>query len=113
MVTLSLDECGNMDKRRKDALKKYRRVLRTRIMADKIVPLLQFLIDPERSRIKNKEENAEKVDELIIILLTKENEHFETFCNVLEENGYDGCAKMLREEIDQSKPIATYREFFC
>ena len=111
MLTLSLAECQNMDERRKDALKKYRHDLRTRLVVEDIVPAFHlFLTDLECSRITDRTENIERVDELIDILLTKENKHYEGFCVVLKQRGYDHLAKNLQDEIYQGKPLASCRE---
>ena len=55
-----------------------------------------FLTDIEYSRVSDHTGNVDQVDELVRILLTKENSHFASFCQVCERNGYQNWAKRLR-----------------
>ena len=65
-----------------------------------ILPALRpLLTDVEYFRVDGKEGNVAQVDEFIKILLTKEFRHFDTFCTVLANNGYEHWAKTLREEV--------------
>ena len=90
-----------MDERRRDVLKGYHQSLRTGILVGNILPALRpFLTDVEYSRVSDREGNVARVDELITILLTKENSHFERFCDALQENGYKHWAKKLLEDVE-------------
>lgn len=87
-----------MEEGRKGTLKKYHQDLRTGVIIDNILPALRpLLTDVEYSRVSDREDNVARVDELIKILLTKENMHFDGFCKALEENGYEHWAKTLRQ----------------
>lgn len=109
MIILLLAVYHNMDERRKGVLKKYREDLRTGLLVGKILPTLHpFLTDAEYSRIRHREDNVERVDELIDILLTKGNREFEQFCSILEQTGYDHWAKILWEEVNQGNPRKSF-----
>ena len=56
-----------------------------------------FLNDVERDSIEKKRTNVEKFDELIDILLKKENKDFDYYCTVLEKEGYTLSSTKLRE----------------
>ena len=87
-----------MDERRKGLLKKYQQDLRTGLLLRNILPILRpLLTDVEYSCVRDGEDNVAKVDELVEILLTKDNRHFDDFCAALEENGYGHWARKLRE----------------
>ena len=87
-----------MDDRRKRALKEHHQRLRPGLLVGNILPALRpMLTDVEYSRVREREDNVARVDELIEILLTKENRHFDDFCAALEENGYGHWARKLRE----------------
>ena len=91
-----------MDERRKEALRKHQQNLRTGILVENILPTLRSLLtEVEYSRVRAGEDNISRVDELVEILLTKENRHFEKVCVALERNGYKHWAKSLREEVDE------------
>lgn len=68
--------------------------------------LRSLLTDIEYSRVDNKEDNVSGVDELITILLTKENSHFERFCAALQKNGYEHWAKKLLEDVQVEGKVA-------
>ena len=92
-----------MEPSRKKALRKYNSELRTGIIVRNILPLLHehaegFLTDVEHDRIRSMSDNLEQVDELVVVLLTKENADFDAFCDILERNGYMSCAKKLKDE---------------
>ena len=92
----------NMDETKKGALKQYHQLLRTGLLVGNILPALHpLLTDIEYSRVEGKEENVARVDALIEILLTKANRHFEGFCDILKENGYEHWSNTLREEARQ------------
>ena len=90
-----------MDESRKKALRKYHPDLRTGITVTHFLPRLHvdaggFLTDVESDSIKQNRGNVEQVDELIDILVTKENKDFDYFCVVLKE-GYQLWSKRLEE----------------
>lgn len=92
-----------MDERRKKALEKHHQKLRTGLSIGNILPALRPMLTPaEYSNIKDRESNTARVDELIDILLTKENEHFEGFCNTLEQNGFQHWERKLRADVHQA-----------
>ena len=94
-----------MDERRKKALEKHHHKLRTGLLIGNMLPALRPMLTPVEyvySNIKDRESNTARVDELIDILLTKENGHFEGFCNALEQNGYQHWARKLREDVHQA-----------
>ena len=91
----------NMDERKKAALRRHHQGLRTGIRVGNILPALRsVLTDAEYSRIRDREDNASRVDELIDVLLTKENRHFDAFCDALEQNGYEHWARRLQNEVE-------------
>ena len=82
------------------ALMTHHQSLRSLLIIQNILPALHsILTDVEYSRVDGKEGNVAQVDEFIKILLTKEFRHFEKFCTVLANNGYEHWAKTLREEV--------------
>ena len=91
-----------MDESRKKALRKYHTDLRTGITVTHFLPRLHvyaggFLTDVESDSIKQNRGNVEQVDELIDILVTKENKHFDYFCLVLEKAGCQTWSNRLKE----------------
>ena len=58
--------------------------------------LRPYLTDIEYLRVEDQPGNVAQVDELVQILLTKENRHFDGLCRVLEHNGYRHWAQRLR-----------------
>ena len=92
-----------MDEKRRGALKTHHQDLRTGLLVRNILPALRtVLTDVEYDQVEEREDNIARVDELIKILLTKEKQHFDAFCNALEGNGYGHCASYLREEVDET-----------
>ena len=90
-----------MDESKKGALTSNRQDLRTGILVENILPVLRpVLTDAEYSRIREREDNTSRVDELIDVLLTKENRHFDAFCDALEQNGYEHWARRLQNEVE-------------
>ena len=90
-----------MNTSRRRALRQCHPDLRTCIRVNDLLPRLHvyaggFLNDVENARVKGKE-IIEKVDELIDILVNKENRDFDYFCIVLEKEGYAKDANKLRE----------------
>ena len=91
-----------MDERRKGALRSHHQALRTGLLVRNFLSALrQVLTDAEYSQVDEREDNIAGVDELIRILLTKENIHFDAFCAVLERNGYEHWAKRLQEGVGE------------
>ena len=91
-----------MDESKKGALRKHHQGLRTGLLVGNILPVLRpVLTDSEYSRIRYREDNVSRVDELIEILLTKKDSHFDTFCVALEKNGYEQWAKTLQKEVEK------------
>ena len=93
-----------MDDRRKMALHQCHPDLRTGITVTNFLPKLHigaggFLNDVEYGNISDKKTsggNVEQVDELISVLLKKEDKDFDYFCNVLEKEGYRSCSNRLK-----------------
>lgn len=76
--------------------------MRRRIVANNLLRELHcgvggFLTEEECASIADQSDNAEQVDELMKILLTKKDEDFESFCNVLEKHGYRWWSDRLKE----------------
>ena len=91
-----------MDESRKWALMRHHQGLRTGLLVGNILPALRpVFTDAEYSRIRDREDNISRVDEVIEILLTKENSHFDAFCTALEKNGYEHWAKKLQKQVDE------------
>ena len=91
-----------MEERRKRALNKLHQTLRTGILVGSILPTLHlFLTDVEYRLIDDKGSNVARIDELIKILLTKDDWHFEEFCAALESNGYEHWATKLWQEVNE------------
>ena len=90
-----------MNDSRRKALRRYHQDLRTHITVNDFLPSLHvdadgFLTDLESGKIRKCTGNIEQVDELIEILVTKENNDFDHFCVALEE-GYHVWSAKLRE----------------
>ena len=91
-----------MDTRKKGSLRKHHQGLRAGLLVGNILPVLRpVLTDAEYSRIRDRADNPSRVDELIDVLLTKKNRHFDAFCDALEQNGYEHWAKRLRGEVEK------------
>ena len=92
-----------MDERKKKALRKYHPKLRTGITVSNFLPDLHkdaegFLTDVEMASIADKRTSGklEQVDELIEVLLRKEDKDFDYFCDVLERNGCEVWSRKLK-----------------
>lgn len=86
-----------MDEVRQQALRKNHQKFRTKLIVENILPeLAPYFTEVEYSRVESKSGNVAQVDELLRILRTKENEHFDGFCRVLERTGYRHWAQQLR-----------------
>lgn len=91
-----------MEPSRKRALRKCHSDLRAGVIVRNILPALHkdaegFLTDVEHARVRSMNDNLEQVDELVEVLVTKENAHFDAFCAILERSGCKSCAKKLKE----------------
>ena len=87
-----------MDESRRHALRMFHQDLRTGILVKNILPDFRpYLTDIEYLRVEDQPGNVAQVDELVQILQTKENRHFDGVCRVLEHNGYQHWAQRLRE----------------
>lgn len=96
----------------KGVLKRYQQELRTGLILGNFLPALRpLLTDVEYSCVEDKTGNIERVDELIAILLTKDDKRFDELCRVLEGNGYSHWADKLTKSIDayKGKPHARLR----
>lgn len=90
-----------MEERRKAAVRQLHPDLRTGLLVRNFLPALHrdaggFLTDVEISVVGEKSGQVDKVDELIKILLTKDNRDFDAFCRVLSGNGYSTWSERLR-----------------
>ena len=88
-----------MDGDRQQALKEFHQRLRSGLLVENVLPALRpynYLTDVEYLQVEARQGNVAQVDELVKILLTKENSHFDGFCRVLEQNGYRHWATELR-----------------
>ena len=70
--------------------------------------LRPYLTEVEHSQVESKLGNVAQVNELFRVLLTKENRHFERFCDVLEATGYQHWAQQLRSTADCKKAEGMY-----
>ena len=85
-----------MDEGRKQALRDNQHKL-SRVCVTDILPSLRlYLTEMEYSQVEKKLGNVAQIDELISILLMKENRHFDGFCHALECNGYKQWAQHLQ-----------------
>ena len=86
-----------MDEGRRHALRDIHQGLRSGLIVENILPALRpYLTDIEYLRVEDQPGNVAQVDELVQILQTKENRHFDGLCRVLEHNGYRHWARRLR-----------------
>ena len=89
-------------------LKKHHNTLRTGILVGNILPAFRdrpLLTDVEYSCVESKESDVARVDELVRILLTKDDSTFVGFCSVLEKNGYRHWARKLRGQSEFNRRI--------
>ena len=90
----------NMDESKKGALRIHHQGLRAGIRVGNILPALRsVLTDAEYICVREREDNISRVDELIDVLLTKENRHFDAFCTALEQNGYEHWTGKLQKQV--------------
>ena len=98
----SRDTATHMDESKRRALSRHHQDLRTGILVGNILPALHpVLTDAEYSHIRDREDNTSRVDELVDVLLKKENSHFDALCDALGHNGYEHWAGKLQKEVDE------------
>lgn len=92
-----------MDGRRRTAIRQCHPSLRTGINVSQLLPRLHigaggFLTDVENANISDQQicGNVKQVDELIDVLLKKQNRDFDYFCDVLEKEGFEAVSKELK-----------------
>ena len=91
-----------MDESRKGALRRHHQGLRTGLLVGNILPAFRTVLkDVEYDQVEEREDNVARVDELIKILFTKENRHFDAFCTALEKTGYEHWAKKLQKQVNE------------
>ena len=93
-----------MDNTRKKALWQCHPGLRKELTVSDFLPNIHidvggFLAEMESDKIKTKYTGGtmDQVDELIDVLVRKENKDFDYFCDVLEKEGYPTCSSRLKE----------------
>ena len=97
-----------MSKVYKQALRDYQEEIAGVLNVKNIISDLEpYLTEVEYLQVESKSDVAQ-VDELFTILLTKGNKHFEGFCHVLEDNGYQHCAQLLRSSTDGAETKGAY-----
>ena len=104
-------DSGAMDYYRKEALRQCHPYLRTVIAVGNILPSLHvdaggFLTDEENDSIAKNVGNVDQIDDLVDILLEKENKDFDYFCVVLEKKGCQACSNRLRGAAGLRKRIS-------
>ena len=89
-----------MDAARKSAIRRHHSDLREGVTVNNLLPDLHcdaggFLTSVESQEIASKGSNVKQVDELIAVLLTKEDRDFDSFCRVLKKCGYPSWSEKL------------------
>ena len=93
----------------RNALKYAHHKLRAGVIVDNILPELRpHFTGVEYSKVESKQGDVAQVDELISILLTKEDKHFDEFCRCLQRNGYPHLARQLRADANVNEAEGTY-----
>ena len=64
---------------------------------------LGFLSQMQLQMVESKKTPAEQMKKVIDYLLEMEDKYFENFCTILEENNFEGKARMLREKAEDLK----------
>ena len=91
-----------MDFPRESALRRQHLALRRSISVISLLRYLRcseggFLTEEEYASITDQSDNAEQVDELIKVLLTKKDKDFEWFCDILKKHSYKWWSEKLKE----------------
>ena len=91
-----------MDDSRRKALRQCQQDLRMLIRVNDFLLSLHvhaggFLNDAESDSIRKHKGYVKQVDELVDILVTKENKDFDHFCIILEKNGHHVSSEKLRK----------------
>ena len=77
---------------------------------------LGFLSREQLQVVESKTTSAEKMNKVIDYLLEMEDKYFEDFCTLLEQNNFEGKAKMLREKAKDLEKIVgkfEYKQHTC
>ena len=103
-------DSGAMNYYRKEALRQCHPYL-TVITVGNILPSLHvdaggFLSDVENDSIAKNIGNVDQVDDLVDILLKKENKDFDYFCVVIGKEGCQACSNRLRGAAGLGKRIS-------
>lgn len=91
-----------MDFPRESALRGQHLAMRQSISVSNVLRDLRcgeggFLTEEEYASITDQSDNAEQMDELMKVLLTKKDKDFESFCNLLEKHSYRWWSEKLKE----------------
>ena len=92
-----------MEEARRKALRVHREHLRTEVIVAKLLDdCRQLLTDVEYSRVndKSKADNESAVDELINVLLKKEDKDLDGFCSALRANGWATKLEVKAQEVE-------------
>ena len=90
----------------KASIREHHSALRNGILVSNVLPALRTLLtDVEYLRVEAKGGDVAGIDELVAILLTKDESTFDAFCSALEENGYPHWARKLKGEGAYGVPI--------
>lgn len=100
-----------MDFSRESSLRRHHFAMRRTIKVHNLLPHLLrseggFLTDEENAIVRDESDNVNQVDELVKLLLTKEEGDFELFCNVLEKHGYKSWSEKLKETAGSYNGVA-------
>ena len=71
---------------------------------------LGFLSREQLQVVESKRTPAEQMNKVIDYLLEMEDKYFENFCTLLEQNNFEGKAKMLREKAKDLEKIVEDQE---
>lgn len=74
-------------------------------MKNIILAFRPHLTDAECSRVDDQSGNIIQVNELVKILLTKEDSYFDRFCRVCEANGYPHWAQKLETALVDKQEV--------
>ena len=91
-------QASTMEEARREAFRVHQKRLRTEVIVTRLLhDCRQLLTDVEYSLVsdKSKDDNESAMDELINVLLRKEDNDFDRFCSALRTNGYSDWAMKL------------------